>query len=78
MRTIKCVDILLPKVAEPEKWAVVSCDQFTSQRDYWQTLENFVGEAPSTLKLIFPEVYLEDEAAANCSNITAEILKNLA
>ncbi len=61
MKTIKCVDILLPKVQEPEKWAVVSCDQFTSQRDYWKTLSNYVGEAPSTLKLIFPEVYLEDE-----------------
>ena len=63
MKTIKCVDILLPKVAEPEKWAVVSCDQFTSQRDYWKTLEGFVGDAPSTLKLIFPEVYLEDDDA---------------
>ena len=63
MRTIKCVDILLPHVAEPEKWAVVSCDQFTSQRDYWQTLESFVDDAPSTLKLIFPEVYLEDDGA---------------
>ncbi|MBR7162614.1 MAG: DUF1015 domain-containing protein [Clostridia bacterium] len=63
MRTIKCVDILLPRVAEPEKWAVVSCDQFTSQRDYWQTLESFVGDAPSTLRLIFPEVYLEDDGA---------------
>ena len=61
MRTIKCVDILLPKVAEPEKWAVVSCDQFTSQREYWKELESFVGDAPSALKLIFPEVYLEDE-----------------
>ena len=61
MRTIKCVDVLLPKVAEPEKWAVVSCDQFTSQREYWKELESFVGDAPSALKLIFPEVYLEDE-----------------
>ncbi len=61
MKTIKCVDILLPKVAEPQKWAVVSCDQFTSQRDYWKTLEEYVGDSPSTLKLIFPEVYLEDE-----------------
>ena len=61
MKTIKCVDILLPQVAEPEKWAVVSCDQFTSQRDYWQTLEAVVGDSPSTLKLIFPEVYLEDD-----------------
>ena len=68
MKTIKCVDILLPKVAEPEKWAVVSCDQFTSQRDYWQTLEAFVGDSPSTLKLIFPEVYLEDEGEEERTN----------
>ena len=68
MKTIKCVDILLPKVAEPEKWAVVSCDQFTSQRDYWQTLEAFVGDSPSTLKLIFPEVYLEDDGEEERTN----------
>lgn len=60
MKTIKCVDILLPKVTEPEKWAVVSCDQFTSQPSYWKEVERVVGDSPSTLKLIFPEVYLED------------------
>ena len=63
MKTIKCVDILLPKVAEPEKWAVVSCDQFTSQPSYWKEVERVVGDSPSTLKLIFPEVYLEDDGA---------------
>ena len=35
-------------------------DQFTSQPDYWEQVQNYVGEACSTLKLIFPEVYLED------------------
>lgn len=60
MKTIKCVDILLPQVDEPQKWAVVSCDQFTSQRDYWQALDDFVGDAPSALRLIYPEVYLGD------------------
>ena len=60
MKTIKPFDILLPDVAEPEKFAVVSCDQFTSQRDYWEKLAAFVGDAPSALDLIFPEVYLED------------------
>ena len=58
MKTIKPFDILLPDVAEPEKFAVVSCDQFTSQRDYWEKLAAFVGDAPSALDLIFPEVYL--------------------
>lgn len=60
MKTLKPFDILLPDVAEPEKFAVVSCDQFTSQRDYWEKLAAEVGDAPSALKLIFPEVYLDD------------------
>ncbi len=60
MKTVKCADILLPKVADLSKWAVVSCDQFTSERDYWQRLDEYVGDSPSTLRLIFPEVYLED------------------
>ena len=38
MKTVRPFDILLPDVAEPEKFAVVSCDQFTSQRDYWEKL----------------------------------------
>ena len=60
MKTVKPFDILVPAVTEPEKFAVVSCDQFTSQRDYWEKLDEFVGDAPSALRLIFPEVYLED------------------
>lgn len=42
------------------KWSVVACDQYTSQRDYWQHVDAIVGDNPSTLRLIFPEVYLED------------------
>lgn len=58
-------EILLPKVGtDMTKWAVVACDQFTSQPDYWQETENIVGDAPSTLRLMLPEMYLEkpDEA----------------
>ncbi len=58
---LKPQPILIPnKKIDHAKWSVVSCDQFTSQREYWETLKNFVGDAKSTLKLIFPEVYLED------------------
>lgn len=49
-------DIYLPaNSVDPEKWAVVACDQFTSEPDYWQAVEDFVGDAPSTLSLILPE-----------------------
>lgn len=60
MKTIRSCDILVPNNCDHKKWSVVACDQFTSERGYWKKLEDFVGEANSTLKLIFPEAYLED------------------
>ena len=56
-------DILLPKDADLTKWAVVACDQFTSQPEYWQAVEDTVGEAPSALRLILPEAKLNDPDA---------------
>ncbi len=55
-----CVpNVLLPKRgANFEKWAVVACDQFTSQPEYWEEADHFVGNAPSALRLILPEAYL--------------------
>jgi len=41
------------------RWAIVACDQFTSQPDYWQAAESIVADAPSTLRLVLPEIYLE-------------------
>ena len=43
------------------KWSVVACDQYTSQPEYWKESEEMVGEAPSTLHMILPEVYLGSE-----------------
>lgn len=42
------------------KWSVIACDQFSSERDYWERVLKTVGDAPSTLSLIVPEVYLEE------------------
>lgn len=54
-------NILLPaKPIDMQRWAVIACDQYTSDRAYWRRLEEQIGDAPSTLKLILPEVYLED------------------
>ncbi|MBO5416872.1 MAG: DUF1015 domain-containing protein [Clostridia bacterium] len=57
-------DILLPDFTknEPQKWAVVACDQFTSEPEYWEKAQGIVGDAPSTLNMILPEVYLEETA----------------
>lgn len=55
-------DIFLPndRVAI-DKWAVIACDQYTSQPVYWKNVEEFVGKEPSALHMIYPEVYLEEE-----------------
>lgn len=66
----KTANILLPNTqTNLEKWAVLACDQFTSQPEYWQTADEVVGNAPSTLRIILPEVFLEEE------NVEARIAK---
>jgi len=58
---LKKAHILLPaEGVVPEKWAVVACDQFTAQPDYWQKAEAFVGGAPSTLRITLPEIWLSE------------------
>lgn len=52
-------NILLPKEGiDYEKWAVIACDQYTGELGYWEETKAIVGDAPSTLKFIYPEVYL--------------------
>lgn len=54
--------ILLPKPdTDMSAWSVVACDQYTSQPEYWKTVEKTVGQSPSTLHITLPEVYLEKE-----------------
>lgn len=53
-------DILLPaRPADLTRWAVIACDQYTSQREYWDKVQGIVGDAPSTLNLIQPEIDLK-------------------
>lgn len=59
---IKIPNILLPaENVNLKRWSVVACDQFTSQPNYWDDVYEYVGEDPSTLKIIFPEVFLNSE-----------------
>lgn len=47
-------NILLPNDGiDMKKWSVIACDQFTSQADYWDAVEKYVGDAPSTLNVVF-------------------------
>lgn len=54
-------NILLPHNIDMTKWAVVACDQYTSEHSYWNKVESLVGSAPSTLKITLPEIYLEEK-----------------
>ena len=60
---IRPMDILLPASrVDQKKWACVACDQYTSQPEYWERVEAFVGDAPSTLRLMLPECWLSKSA----------------
>ena len=61
-------DILLPKNIK-ENWAVIACDQFTSDASYWERVKENVGEDKSTFNMILPEIYLEDNAKERIENI---------
>ena len=76
MNTTTCfapAHILLPAEQIPlEQWGCIACDQFTSDREYWQRAKEAADGSPSTLNLILPEVYLEDgDADARVEQIHA-------
>ena len=63
---LKKTNILLPnKNIDLTKWTVIACDQYTSDKEYWENVENLVSEEPSTLRLTLPEIYLETEDEEN-------------
>lgn len=59
---VKIPQVLLPcPSTDCAKWATVACDQFSAEPDYWQKLEAYVGDAPSTLRLVIPEIFLNGD-----------------
>ncbi len=78
MSIFKPADILIPQNTDHTKWSVVACDQYTSEPEYWERAAQIVGDSPSTLNLIFPEVYLDgDNADERIENINAQMRKYL-
>lgn len=73
MNAIKVPEILLPDGADMQKWAVNACDQYTSDYAYWQQLDKIVGENPSALRLVFPEIYLKDNPDKRIADINAHM-----
>ncbi len=65
---IRVPRILLPRTDE-RRWAVIACDQFTSDRGYWERVKEEVGNNPSTLHFILPEAYLGEDDEARIEEI---------
>ena len=62
MKCFLSANILLPDFNKVDgtKWSVIACDQYTSEPEYWSKVEKTVGQAPSTLRITLPEVYLSE------------------
>ena len=75
---LKKTNILLPnKNIDLEKWTVIACDQYTSDKNYWNNVEDFVSTSPSTLRLTLPEIYLEEDTFKRINNINNTMLEYL-
>ncbi len=69
MTVFQASNILVPEEKYLSQWAVIACDQYTSQPDYWENVEKYVGQAPSTLRLILPEARLNGDNQKDIQNI---------
>lgn len=75
LKTIKAPHILLPREGvDMSKYAVIACDQYTSNLEYWNSLKEYVGQSVSTFHMIYPEAYLEN---TNEEEYISNINKNI-
>jgi hypothetical protein len=74
---VQVPQILLPKPGtDLTKWAVIACDQFTSEPEYWGQVEQIVGDAPSTYNLVLPEVFLGTPQETQRIQATRQAMQN--
>lgn len=60
MNIFQPTNILIPQVSSMEKWAVIACDQYTSQPEYWQRVRKYTEGVVSSLNLILPEAEMDN------------------
>ena len=77
LKTFTSGNFLLPHLNNLKNWAVIACDQFTSQNDYWQKVEETVGNDYSTLHLMLPEIYLNGNYDDRIEKINSTMQKYL-
>lgn len=69
-------DILLPK-SNFENWAVIACDQYTSEPEYWEKVKTAAGDKPSALNIVLPEVYLSADNSERIERINKNMQEYL-
>ncbi len=75
---VSAADILLPAPGtDMKKWAVIACDQYTSEPEYWEKADSFVGTARSSLRIVLPEVYLGTDTEEQIEGRLQDIRKNI-
>ncbi len=57
-----------------ERWAVIACDQFTSEPSYWGTCRKLIGDEPSAYRFVMPEAYLGTPDETEQSAVIAEAM----
>ena len=70
---LKAEKILLPDTDDMPRWACIACDQFTSEKDYWEQLREYVKGKPTALDLVLPEIYLDENVDERIKGINKNI-----
>ena len=74
--SFSAANILLPKT-DFENWAVIACDQYTSEPEYWDRAKKAVNNKPSALNIVLPEVYLSADNSEQIEQINKNMQKYL-
>lgn len=77
MAVFRSADILVPRDADMVSWAVIACDQFTSDKDYWKRIRETVGDKNSTLHMILPEAELGSDRRQAAATMQEVMLRYL-
>ncbi len=75
MSVIKKQHIYLPRIQlDLSKWSVIAAGQFSHDKEYWETVENYVSDSPTTFKLILPEIYFSRDNTERIKAINETML----
>jgi len=77
MAIFQAADLLVPQEALLGDWAVIACDQFTSQPEYWRAVSERVGDHPSAYHIVFPEAELGTDEAGRIASINEHMRRYL-